>query len=129
MVGTTTYKTSEHFFQAHLTANHENFLAILNTEDGWAAKRLARTLPRCHNYKEIQVFVMAEALLFKFLANSNLVEQLLKTPDAELLEENEWHDNYWGKCTCVKCKDKISGNRLGALLQITKDYFQRIHKL
>jgi len=125
-----TYKSSEHYFQAHLAANTESAHAILNTKDGWAAKRLARTLPRKANYKAIQVEVMAQALYFKFLAYPDLRAKLLATPDDELLEENEWHDNFWGRCTCANCRQKAGyWNTLGILLRLTKNYFAYIKLL
>jgi hypothetical protein len=39
---------------------------------------------------------------------------LLSTGDMELTESNWWHDNFWGVCTCNKCKD--GENNLGKIL-------------
>jgi hypothetical protein len=125
-----TYNTSEHYFQAHLASSLEHAQAILITRDGWAAKRLARTLPRKMDYKSIQVEVMSQALYFKFLAYPDLRAKLLATPDDELLEENEWHDNFWGRCTCATCRQKGGyRNTLGMLLRLTKNYFATIQAI
>ena len=44
-----------------------------------------------------------------------LVEMLLETGDLELIEGNDWHDVYYGKCSCHKCN--VSGeNYLGKIL-------------
>ena len=121
-VGSVIYNSSEHFFQSCL-ALPEHVDTILAAPHGWAAKRIARTLPRRADYKKIQIDMMAQALYFKFSAHGDLRIQLMNTPDEQLYEFNEWHDNYWGHCTCTKCKDKPHLNNLGKLLKITKDYF------
>jgi ribA/ribD-fused uncharacterized protein len=46
--------------------------------------------------------------------DSKLAEMLLSTGDMELTEGNWWHDNFWGVCTCNKCKD--GENNLGKIL-------------
>ena len=51
----------------------------------------------------------------KFTNNDalHLKERLLKTGKEELVEGNTWHDNYWGNCTCEKCKNIAGQNKLG----------------
>jgi predicted NAD-dependent protein-ADP-ribosyltransferase YbiA (DUF1768 family) len=119
------YKSSEHFFQAALSADIESHNRIIETPDGWAAKRLARTLPRRADYKNVQVGTMAHALYLKFLYNLDIRSQLLATPSMDLVEQNEWHDNYWGSCTCARCLavNHPKQNVLGQLLNITRTYF------
>lgn len=39
-------------------------------------------------------------------------EALLATGDGDLVEENWWHDNDWGNCTCARCH-RIGHNWLG----------------
>lgn len=34
----------------------------------------------------------------------------------EIVEGNYWHDNYWGNCTCDKCKNIEGQNKLGKIL-------------
>ena len=47
--------------------------------------------------------------------DQKLAEDLLSTGDLELIECNNWHDNFWGSCSCPKCND--SGlNHLGKIL-------------
>jgi predicted NAD-dependent protein-ADP-ribosyltransferase YbiA (DUF1768 family) len=41
---------------------------------------------------------------------------LVATPDEDLVEENCWHDNFWGVCTCAACHDVGGKNMLGELL-------------
>ena len=38
--------------------------------------------------------------------NEELKELLLSTEDMTLIEGNVWHDNFYGQCSCDKCKGK-----------------------
>ena len=38
-----------------------------------------------------------------------------------LIEGNTWHDNYWGDCSCNRCKSKSGENMLGILLMELRD--------
>ena len=61
---------------------------------------------------------MKEILIAKF-HNTPLMQRLLNTKDAYLIEGNQWHDNFWGICIksdCPKCQDSIGHNNLGLLL-------------
>jgi len=122
------YKSSEHLFQASLAASAEHHDAIAATADGWAAKRLARTLPRRADYREVQVSVMAHALYLKFLCNPELRAKLIAY-QFEIVEENEWHDNFWGSCSCARCAGTPKANVLGKLLTITRSYFIQLQTL
>jgi hypothetical protein len=44
------------------------------------------------------------------------MEKLLETKNAELIEGNIWHDNFWGSCECSRCNHKPGKNMLGRLL-------------
>jgi predicted NAD-dependent protein-ADP-ribosyltransferase YbiA (DUF1768 family) len=35
--------------------------------------------------------------------NQKLAQDLLETGELELIEGNNWHDNFWGSCSCPKC--------------------------
>lgn len=58
---------------------------------------------------------MLDALRLKF-ANEDLGYKLQETGDKWLEEGNDWHDNYWGVCHCIKCQDIMGKNHLGKLL-------------
>ena len=63
-----------------------------------------------------KIKLMRMSLEFKFNANNELKQRLIKLKGTELKEGNMWHDNFWGTCTCFKC-EKIEGqNNLGKLL-------------
>ena len=59
---------------------------------------------------------MNDILRAKF-AVPELAEKLLKdTRDRYIEEGNNWHDNYWGNCSCEKCEKIIGKNMLGKIL-------------
>ena len=48
--------------------------------------------------------------------------KLLATGNRVLVEGNYWHDNFWGECTCEKCKaTQKAENWLGKLLMERRD--------
>jgi ribA/ribD-fused uncharacterized protein len=46
--------------------------------------------------------------------HSAIAVALVSTGDAELIEKNWWHDNYWGDCTCLRCY-RVGENHLGKI--------------
>lgn len=67
------------------------------------------------NWDMISYQIMNDILHAKF-SIPDLAEKLKATGDAYLIEENHWHDNRWGKCTCEKCCQKDGLNWLGEIL-------------
>ena len=59
---------------------------------------------------------MREIIEIKFLHNPELAEKLKNTGNAELIEGNNWHDNFWGDCGCNRCRSIPGQNTLGKLL-------------
>lgn len=78
-------------------------------------KRLGKKAKLCWNWDTVRVEVMKVALeeKFKIPKFRNL---LLSTSNATLVEGNWWHDNFWGDCSCPKCKGIPGANTLGRLL-------------
>lgn len=68
------------------------------------------------DWEEVKDNIMYEILKQKFTQNPELKDKLLSTGDAELIEGNLWHDNYWGDCSCPKCKCITGKNQLGKTL-------------
>ena len=81
-------------------------------------KALGRQLPlREHWETSLRVSVMRELLLQKFSHGRRLLPLLLETQEAQLIEGNTWHDNFWGSCTCCRPTCLPPGaNTLGVLL-------------
>ena len=102
------YPTIEHAYQAMKSKNPIYRDKLKQTAEHDAptpgqAKRLGRTIQIRSDWDEIKYSVMEHCIARKFLYGSDLGQQLLDTGDAELVEGNTWHDNYWGSCRCNKC--------------------------
>lgn len=110
-----TYKNSEAAFQAQKCADpiKRGQFANLNPSE---AKRLGRKVELREDWESIKNEVMYAVCYAKFSQNPDLKERLLETCGDYLEEGNYWHDNYWGVCSCDKCKDKVRKNQLGSIL-------------
>ena len=111
------YCSSEAAFQAAKTMNTEerSRIARMSPSD---SKKAGRRLQLRPDWESVKDRVMYDVCLSKFSNNDSfrLKERLLATGDEELVEGNTWHDNYWGNCTCDKCKDIPGRNHLGKTL-------------
>ncbi len=92
------YPTSEHAFQAAKTIdiNGRKHIASLTTpgKAKYAGKRVALR----ENWNKIRIEVMRAIIEAKFRQNQHLIDELLATDNAELIEGNSWNDTFWGMC-------------------------------
>ena len=79
------------------------------------SKRLGKTVELREDWEDANIIIMYDLLKQKF-QNPDLQKKLLSTGRLELIEGNNWHDNFWGDCHCDKCKNIVGQNRLGKLL-------------
>lgn len=94
-----------------------------------AAKRYGQSMLARADWDRMKVEAMRRLLVQKFgPQNPELGDRLLWTR-GPLVEYNEWHDNFWGSCTCPRCGDK-GKNTLGKLLMAVRDRVSEatIHK-
>ncbi|KAK3917104.1 Retrovirus-related Pol polyprotein from transposon 412 [Frankliniella fusca] len=82
----------EHAFQAAKTENEFEKLEIKNADTALEAKRL------------------------------DAERKLLETGERKLIEENLWHDDFWGVCVCSKHQGRYGRNVLGQLLCLLRDF-------
>jgi ribA/ribD-fused uncharacterized protein len=118
-----TYKTSEHYFQAHKFKIHsDEFYQVVNAPDPGTAAKLGRSLPIFdgpEHWENQKDSVMWVALVKKFEQNPELIEKL-KATGAEEIVECSPKDGYWGYGP-----DKQGKNQLGKLLMDLRDtYFK-----
>ena len=109
------YRTVEHFFQALKFEDMEHRASIAAMPSPYDAKKEAkqcRDLIR-EDWLKIRNSVMWTALSWKFRKGTKWGKILLSTAPRELIEWNNWHDNYWGHCICEKCINKEHKNMLG----------------
>ena len=117
------WPTVEHAFQA-AKVDAETAQKIFEAKTPGEAKKLGRRGQMRPDWDDIRVRVMGECLTYKFLFNDDLLQKLLDTGDAELIEGNTWHDQFWGDCSCPKCAYKHGENMLGQLLMSLRDAYR-----
>lgn len=110
------WPTAEHAYQASKTLDGDSWIKIMQCSTPGQAKQVGKTIPIQENWDELKVLVMYGILQEKFKQSVSLRRQLIHTGDAELIEGNTWHDNFWGDCSCPKCKEIPGENMLGKLL-------------
>lgn len=90
------YSTVEHAYQAEKVANPADKERVRKSPSPGLAKQLGRRLRSRTDWNEIKVECMRELVRLKFEQNLHLLQELLSTGDAELIEANYWHDAFWG---------------------------------
>jgi ribA/ribD-fused uncharacterized protein len=110
------WQTVEHCYQAAKAANPEDSEFIRSASFAAGAKHRGRGIKQRADFEEIKLGVMKEALIAKFSTHLGLKQKLETTRGFLLQENNYWHDNYWGNCTCNRCSNIEGENHLGRML-------------
>ena len=118
-----TYDYAENAFQSFKNQS-ESYKYNLQRVLPKVAKHKGRHIKLINNWEDIKDYVMYYVVYQKFLQNPELAKKLLATSGKKLIECNEWHDCYWGVCTCHKCHDKIKYNKLGIILEFVRMQLQ-----
>lgn len=107
-----TWATSEHYFQAQkfVGTAHEEEIRQAKSPREAAEMGRDRSRPLRSDWEAVKDDVMREALYAKFTQHSDLMEKLLATGDAVLVEHTQ-NDRYWGDGG-----DGSGRNMLGQLL-------------
>ena len=111
-----TYPSVESFFQAMKTTDIAERVQFTKM-GGFKAKAAGRRLVLRPNWNELRVKAMTVAIDLKF--NQQKWRDLLLSIKEPIIEHNNWHDNFWGSCVCVKCGNK-GANVLGKILENKK---------
>ena len=80
------------------------------------AKKAGRQVKLREDWESVKTDILCSLLFIKFRDNPGLLTLLLQTGNAVLIEENRWHDNYYGDCICDRCKNTLGQNLLGVKL-------------
>ena len=88
------------------------------------AKRLGRSVALRQDWEQRKLTIMHNLLVHKFYENPELLDKLLATGTAPLVESNTWHDNFWGNCTCSRCSRIDGRSTLGRLLMEIRSSFE-----
>jgi len=128
-----TYKTVEHAYQAQKAMTARDFRAIVDCETPGEAKRMGREIQMDPDFEKNKVAIMYELIRAKFYYGHEshtwpLWWTLTSTLDAELIEGNTWHDNFWGICSCSHCINfhtEGQSNMLGKTLMKVREEIDR----
>ncbi len=111
------YPSVEHAYQAQKTTLPSEQLTISKLATPAQAKKMGREVKCRRDWEEVKVAIMRDLLLIKF-AEQELLQKLLATEDAELIEGNWWGDRFWGVC------HGGGKNTLGTLLMEVREQYR-----
>ena len=111
------WPTTEHYFQAQKFAGTHHEETVRRAKSPMEAAKLGRdrTRPLRPDWERVKDDVMRHALRAKFTQHPDLLEHLLATGDAEIVEHTS-NDRYWGdggdgsgeqgssRCCCCCCQ-------------------------
>lgn len=122
----TVWPTVEHYYQAMKSTTAEDARLIHAAVRPGDAKRAGRSIIIRSDWEQIKDGVMMWALATKFAPGTEFAQLLLDTRTMQLIEGNEWHDNYWGNCRCGAANCLAPGrNVLGEMLMDVRDTLRR----
>lgn len=90
------YPSSEHAYQAQKTLDRNKQKEIAEAKTFKKSKRLGYQVELREDWESIKIDVMLQILREKF-KYPGLKELLEETGDAELIEGNDWGDDFWGQ--------------------------------
>ena len=70
------------------------------------------------DHRKIQI--MTSLVRQKIEEHPEIAVALIATEGIDLVEKNNWHDNFWGDCSCLRCY-KIGENQLGKVWMALRD--------
>lgn len=109
------YRSVEHAYIAAKTTDETLRAHVRTLKKPSDAKKWGKTIPLREDWDSVKDNFMENFLRQKFsVKNTELLTKLILVED-EIVEENYWHDVYWGKCTC-KTHLGSGQNRLGQIL-------------
>ena len=103
----TWYKSAETIFQM-MKCSFETDKCRFKFLSGWDAKRIGRKVKLRSDWHEVKVNIMRGILKAKF--DDPVLMYKLKEIKGEITEDNNWGDQYWGRC------NGVGENMLGKLL-------------
>lgn len=115
------YPTVEHAYQAAKSLDPAVRMTIRAESTAGGAKRAGQDpdLTVRDDWEDVKVRVMAGLVAEKFFRYPELADLLRATHDITLIEGNNWHDTFWGCCTCDE-HGGAGGNRLGIILMTVR---------
>ncbi len=115
--------TVEHAFQASKAKTVEDALFILNQTTPGRAKRAGKKIALADGWDENRLTIMHSWVERKFAQDGLLRRLLLNTGNAQLIEDNNWGDRWWGIC------DGVGENHLGKILMDVRNLMRTSYDL
>lgn len=112
--GDRVFKSAEHFYQAAKCLEKSAAEKIYLAETSKSAKILGKFVKRRYHWHVDRVGVMETILRMKF-RNKKLKRMLIETGDKQLIDQNFYHERFWGQCGCTKHQKK-GRNIMGKIL-------------
>lgn len=127
------YPSVEHYYVAMKIKNDQQIngqyisymdcrelISKIPADKAGVVKRFGRTLKIRKDWDDIKLSIMLWGVREKF-KNDDLKEMLLSTDEEDLIEGNNWHDNFFGVCNCGPCSGKGLNNLGKILMQVRKE--------
>lgn len=108
-----TAPSAEHHYQAAKAETDEDRALILSLASPGDAKRAGAELGEPTGWRTRRRDIMLDVTRAKY-ADAELARLLLNTGDRMIIEANDWHDIFWGMCTCSD--HGYGGNVLGRII-------------
>ena len=126
------YPSVEHYYVAQKIKGIQHYQGQYFTETDFKellskvknpadVKKMGSALKLRSDWNDIKFGVMLFGVEYKFSKDEKLKEMLLSTGDEQIIEGNFWHDNFWGNCSCDKCKNINGENNLGKILMRVRE--------
>lgn len=109
------FPNSEGAYMACKNDNKEDHLKLASLKTAREAKNYGQTVVLRPQWDDVKYGYMKKVLQDKFTRNPDLGKRLLETGNRQLVEENNWHDLYYGICNCEKHQGE-GKNALGQIL-------------
>lgn len=105
-----TFTSAEAAFQAGKCVRDSDVALLAASKSGYDAKKLGRRVKMRPRWDDERVAWMKKVIRAKFNSSPLLMQKLVETAPMELVEENDWHDTFWG------VSGGVGENRLGKIL-------------
>lgn len=116
------FRTKENFYQAMKMPKEEVILrkeiAYMLPAQAKRATKDSEKYPLRWDWNDsLALQVMEYGLRWKFHRDTLYwYPKLVASGSDEIVEINNWHDNFWGNCICTKCASISGLNNLGKIL-------------
>jgi ribA/ribD-fused uncharacterized protein len=119
------FPTVEHAYQAAKTENVDTRRKVQAMETPAQAKRYGARLKRRADWQAINLHLLHDLILQKFTRYPDLRAQLLATGNTELMEGNDWGDDFFGVVWHEAAQEWRGQNQLGKILMQVREELRR----